>query len=202
MKSLKLCIQSAVIGNFRLDLNIQEDLGPGITRISGANGSGKTTFLSAVAGARNFSGLSQMDGIDLHKQPNQYKQKVGYCPHNYEFAEYITPCQYLGFVAQCFNREFSNGFSEVYSDIGFQWRRGQLIKDLSYGNRKKLLLLASVLVKPDLWILDEPTNGLDNKAICWLERRLKKFENDCCILIACHDQRWLDKFRYSSIHID
>ena len=189
------------MGNLPLKLNIKVDLSTGIAHVSGANGSGKTTFLTAVAGARNFNGSVKMDDIDLHKQPNQFKRRVGYCPHIYEFAEHISPCQYLGFVAQCFNSNFADGFGEMYSEIGFQWRRGQLIKQLSYGNRKKLLLLSSVLAKPDLWILDEPTNGLDAKAINWLESRLESFEKSCCILIACHDAQWLEKFQHSSIQI-
>ena len=201
MKRLALNIRSAFVGNLPLELNVKVDLSPGITQVCGANGSGKTTFLSALAGARDFNGSVQMDGIDLHEQPNQYKRRVGYCPHAYEFVEHISPCQYLGFVAQCFNYNFADGFGEMYSEIGFQWRRGQLIRHLSYGNKKKLLLLASILAKPDLWILDEPTNGLDARAASWLESRLKSFENDHCILIACHDAQWLEKFQYSSIQI-
>jgi len=136
MNRLTLNIRSAFVGNLPLELNVKVDLSLGITQVCGANGSGKTTFLSALAGARDFNGSVQMDGIDLHEQPNQYKRRVGYCPHAYEFIEHISPCQYLGFVAQCFNYNFADGFGEMYSEIGFQWRRGQLIRHLSCGNKK------------------------------------------------------------------
>lgn len=66
------------------------------------------------------------------------------------------------------------------------------MKELSGGEKVKVLLAQALFGKPDILLLDEPTNDLDIKAISWLEKFIMDQE-DSCVIVVSHDRHFLNK---------
>jgi ABC-2 type transport system ATP-binding protein len=133
-----------------------------ITAFLGLNGAGKSTTIRMLLGMiRPSSGTGQVLGhrIDETKESVCLRQKVAYVSENKQLYEYMTVEQIIRFT-----RPF-------YSDWSLERERRLLknyelplkrrIKSLSKGMRTKLALLLALARKPDLLILDEPSEGLD-----------------------------------------
>lgn len=75
-----------------------------------------------------------------------------------------------------------------------------LLKHLSGGQKKKVMLAGILLTKTDILLLDEPTNNLDLPSLIWLENFLLKSKTTC--LIVSHDRRFLDKVTSKVFEID
>lgn len=67
---------------------------------------------------------------------------------------------------------------------------GQLVKNLSGGERRRVALCRLLLQKPDVLLLDEPTNHLDAESIDWLEQHLQQYEGT--VIAVTHDRYFLD----------
>lgn len=78
--------------------------------------------------------------------------------------------------------------------------RNKKIKDLSGGQKSKIILAAVLLKGADLLLLDEPTNNLDIKSIEWLEGYLKSVNMPC--LIVSHDRRFLNAVTTKTLEIN
>lgn len=76
----------------------------------------------------------------------------------------------------------------------------ELMKDLSGGMKRRVLLGAALLASPDLLLLDEPTNHLDIEAIEWLESYLKTFKG--AVLLVTHDRQFLSQVVDRIVEID
>ena len=90
---------------------------------------------------------------------------------------------------------------QVLSGLGFnQEIKSKKIKELSGGQKEKVMLASVLLKGTDLLILDEPTNNLDLKSIEWLEKYLKEIQ--CPIMIVSHDRKFLDDVVTKIVEID
>ncbi len=144
-----LAIHSIHLPTISLTPKLSLEVQPGVIHLCGSNGSGKTSYLKACAGLLPYDGDCVIQGASLRKDPVAYKLQLGYCPDQYEFLENITAQQYLEFVSHAYG--LSGDVSRVADDsieLGFQPFWKTRVSALSYGNRKKLLLLASRLNSP------------------------------------------------------
>ncbi|CAG7634815.1 ABC-F family ATP-binding cassette domain-containing protein [Paenibacillus allorhizosphaerae] len=90
---------------------------------------------------------------------------------------------------------------EVASGLGIlQFGRDRDIRQLSGGQRTKLLLGKLLLEEPDVLLLDEPTNYLDDAHIEWLIGYLKRYEQ--AYLVVSHDERFLNEVTSSTFHLE
>lgn len=76
----------------------------------------------------------------------------------------------------------------------------RLMKDLTGGQKVKVLLAQALFGNPDVLLLDEPTNHLDLNSCRWLENYLMDFEN--CVLVVSHDRHFLNKVCTHIVDID
>ncbi len=134
----------------------------------GHNGAGKTTTLKAVTGILDYdSGEIQIDGYDVKKDPIECKKRIAYVPDNPELYDYLTGIQFLNFFADIYKVEKSEREERIkkYADA-FEITQdlGDLIGGYSHGMKQKLMLVASFMHEPKLFIFDEPFVGLDPKA--------------------------------------
>jgi ABC-2 type transport system ATP-binding protein len=197
-------IQTIDLGKDRLRLNFKAAFDRGIFQLVGPNGAGKTSLLKAAAGFYSFVGECVLDGVSLSRQDRAYKTKLGYCPDSYNFSEQISSREYLDFVSLAHFSSALNTRTQKQQAmemllneaeaIGLLPFLDKTIAELSYGNRKKLLLVASLVGNPLLWLLDEPLNGLDTRGLEWLAEKFKSKAGEACILIVCHDSAWLSQF--------
>lgn len=184
-----------------LQTALRAELGCGLVYLSGGNGAGKTSVIKALAGIYQFDGYSTIGGVNIRTHPQKYKEMLGYCPDIYTFSENISVQEYLRFVS------LANGVRDVRTvrtnaeAIGLEKFWKCRIGNLSYGNKKKLLLIASVVKPPAVWLLDEPTNGLDKVGVEWLHSMFESMVDVSCVLMVCHSAEWYGRFNAKEISL-
>jgi len=126
----------------------------------GPNGAGKTTTIRTMLDfIRPTSGGVRLFGLDAHHRGPEIHRRVGYLPGELALYERLTGERYLlDFAA------FRGGVDTAYardlaSRLGLDLMKR--IKDLSHGNKQKIGLVQALMHRPDLLIMDEPTQGLD-----------------------------------------
>ena len=148
----------------------------------GRNGVGKSTTIDCMIGAKRFnSGKILIDGYDITKEPLDAKYSYGYVASEPTCYEEMTGLDYLEFIASVY------GLSEGELKTNYKYLCGRLelsmedlskpIADYSHGMKQKLCLVASLLHSPKIWILDEPTVGLDIMAVEELKMMMREYAN-------------------------
>ncbi len=149
-----------VLGPISMDL---EDRG--ILGLLGPDGAGKTTLLRIICGIMDpSSGSLAVDGIDIKKDPESVKQKIGYMPQKFSLYGDLTVMENMLFYADLYlvpakKRDRTIERLLKFSNLTpFMDRRAE---NLSGGMKQKLGLSCAMIHRPQILILDEPTNGVD-----------------------------------------
>lgn len=146
------------------DLNLH--IRPGeIFGFIGHNGAGKTTTLKACCGILQFDrGEILIDGKSIKEDPIACKQQLAYVPDNPDLYEFLTGIRYLNFVADIYGISKADRTERIqhYGELlGMTDDLSLPISDCSHGMKQKIALIAALLHKPRLILMDEPFVGLD-----------------------------------------
>jgi ABC-2 type transport system ATP-binding protein len=124
----------------------------------GPNGAGKTTTIRCMMDfIRPTSGSIQIMGLDAQKDSVKLKEKVGYLSGNLRLYEKWTGQEHIDFVSHLHGGE--NISKMICDKLSFD--PSQRVKSLSSGNKQKLGIIMAFMNKPEVLIMDEPTNALD-----------------------------------------
>jgi len=157
----------------------------------GNNGAGKTTMLSLILDLiKATDGYVTSMGNKVNEN-DDWKEYTGSYLNEGFLIPFLTPMEYFEFIGSLhgMNKEdvvtFLNEASGFFSeDITVK----KYIRDLSAGNKNKVGILAAMMWKPGLLILDEPFSNLDPTSQSWLKNRLKKLNNErVTMIISSHD---------------
>ena len=131
--------------------------------VFGPNGAGKSTFIKLLSGQLKPSkGLIEVLGINAVGDPQKLKANIGIVPESESPPSFLTPVEFLEFVAKLRNIDDYKGQVEYWLDwFGLEEKRNTMCKDLSKGQRQKVMLSAAFIHKPKLLFLDEPFANLD-----------------------------------------
>jgi Cu-processing system ATP-binding protein len=130
----------------------------------GPNGAGKSTLLKVLLGlVRPDSGFLEVDG-ERTSINNDWKQRIGYLPEAVAFSENLTGQQVMRFFARARGVR-KKRVDTVLERVGLAAAGRRTVRGYSRGMRQRLGLGISILSKPDLLILDEPTAGLDQEGL-------------------------------------
>jgi len=134
----------------------------------GPNGSGKSTVMKTILGlVHPDRGSVRVLGVDPQQNPNKVKEMVGYVPEAPRLYEFLTGVEYLDFVADVHGlsdevkRQRVNEFLHAFE---LQGQENDLISGYSQGMKQKIAIIAALLHKPRILILDEVLNGLDPRS--------------------------------------
>ena len=131
----------------------------------GPNGSGKTTTIRMMLGLlKPTSGSVEVLGVDMSKNPEQVRSRVGYMSQRFSLYNDLTVLQNLNFYGKAYGLENSllvERIQDALQMAGLEGREHTLTRDLSGGWRQRLALSAAILHRPELIFLDEPTAGVD-----------------------------------------
>ena len=134
----------------------------------GHNGAGKSTTIRAVCGVMDFDGGTiTVDGMDVRTQALACKQRIAYIPDNPDLYEFMTGTQYIALIADLFGvaQAERDALTARYAALfGMQDSLGELIGAYSHGMKQKTALIAALVHRPRLMVLDEPFVGLDPEA--------------------------------------
>jgi ABC-2 type transport system ATP-binding protein len=131
----------------------------------GANGAGKSTTIRMLCGLlAPGSGTAEVAGIDVAKDPEGVKRRIGYMSQRFSLYEDLTVgenIRFFGGVYGLSNRELASRSAQTVRLAGLEGREKSLTRELSGGWRQRLALGCAMLHRPGIVFLDEPTGGTD-----------------------------------------
>lgn len=135
----------------------------------GPNGAGKTTTLRMIAGIlKPTSGVIEIGGTDIEKDPITAKAKLGFIPDRPFIYEKLTGAEFLRFVAGLYGQEgpeVEHRARELLALFDLEQWRDELVESYSHGMRQKLIVSSAFVHRPQVIVVDEPHVGLDPKSI-------------------------------------
>ena len=131
----------------------------------GSNGAGKSTTIRMLCGLlRPTAGTARVGGIDVGRDPEAVKQRIGYMSQRFSLYEKLTVDQNIDFFGGIYglsDERLAARRTFVLDMAGLGGRESTLTHDLSAGWRQRLSLGCAILHEPPIVFLDEPTSGVD-----------------------------------------
>jgi len=146
------------------------------------NGSGKSTLMKIIVGVlKPDAGNIQVLTTDVGADPIRVKKIVGYVPESPRLYEFLTGTEYLDFVADVHELDADTKrqrISESLKALDLDGRENEMINGYSQGMKQKLAIIAGLLHRPQLLVLDEPLNSLDPRSARIVKELIHKLRDD------------------------
>ena len=184
--------KKTILKDVSLEVNEEDILG-----FNGPNDAGKTTTIKLILGLQSItSGKVSINGYDIEKDFTNAIKKVGAIVENPDMYMYLSGYQNLKLVANLYKNILDSRIEEVVKLVKLENRIKDKVSKYSLGMRQRLGIAQAILHKPNLLILDEPTNGLDPEGIKEMRELLVDLANKekMAILISSHNLAELDNF--------
>ena len=175
-----------------IDLNLTVKKGE-VFGFIGKNGIGKSTTIDCIVGLKEQDeGHIIVDGMDTLINPLEVKEIIGYVPSEPISYEMMSGNEYLQFIASSYGMvqaSFINNYNYLVHKFNMSNAdMNRKIKEYSHGMKQKICLMASLIHNPKLWILDEPTVGLDIMVYDTLVKMIKDFaSNGRTVFVTSHN---------------
>lgn len=195
MADIKIEQVSKIIkGNKVLNRISLELHGGNITGLSGTNGSGKTMLMRLLVGLiLPTEGSIWVNGKSLGKEI-EFPESIGILIENPGFLDYYSGFQNLKILASIQQKVRDEEIREMMKMTGLNPDDNRKYKKYSLGMKQRLGIAGAALEKPEILILDEPTNALDQDGILMLKELVKKEkERGALIVLSCHDKEILEE---------
>src|SRR3989441_1821284 len=129
----------------------------------GPNGAGKTTTVEILEGLRDpTAGEARVFGQDVRSGYRRIRERVGVLPQDFEPFDRLQPREAVAYWAQLFDRKMTKKeIDDIIKTVGLTDRAETLAMNLSGGEKRRLGIAMSLVGRPALVFLDEPTTGLD-----------------------------------------
>lgn len=185
------------------DVSFEIDEGD-ILAFIGPNGSGKTTTIKLILGLQKIDrGKVSINGFDVEKDFVKAIEKVGAIVENPDTYMYLTGWQNLKIIANLYKGVTDEEIKKIVKLVDLEKRINDKVSKYSLGMRQRLGIARALINKPNVLILDEPTNGLDPEGIKDLRNLLKKLAKEGMgILISSHNLAELESFCNKVLIID
>ena len=156
-----------------------------VTGLMGPSGCGKTTLMRAIVGVQRVA-AGRVEVLGRPAGSAALRAQVGYMTQAPSVYGDLTVRENLGFFASVLGVPGAR-VEEVIAAVSVPARRGQLVRDLSGGERARVSLAAVLLGEPDVLVLDEPTVGLDPVLRVELWRLFAELARDgATLLVSSH----------------
>lgn len=184
--------------------NVSLDIMQGeVFGLLGVNGAGKTTLSSILATLHPAtSGEVLYNNKSIYQELMTYRRALGFCPQSQNLDTYLTVEENLIFAGRYFlmsEEEIAKRTQELMQELELTRYAKFEVKQLSGGNKQRLLIARALMHRPKVVILDEPTVGLDpdiRKKLWDIIKQLKA--NGITVILTTH---YLDEAEYLSDRI-
>lgn len=188
---IKVSNLSRHYGEFKAvdDVSFQINRGE-VVGLLGHNGAGKTTIMKMLTGfLEPTAGEAQVDDLTLGADTPAIQKRIGYLPENCPVWPEMTVIDYLLYQARLHGVPANEQRSAVASAIrrtALKEKATQSIQTLSRGYRQRVGVAQAILHKPDIIILDEPTNGLDPTQINQMRSLIEELAQSATVILSTH----------------
>ena len=164
--------------NLSFELNSGE-----VLKVSGPNGSGKTSLMKILAGLSSFE-IGSIDYDDTKINSERYNLDFLYLGHLAALSPELSCLENLKYTMRLGNDNLDLDFSDALEKVGLKKFENELVGKLSAGQKKRIALSLLFITQSKVWLLDEPFSALDSKAIKIIETRVEDHCNSggICIL--------------------
>jgi ABC-2 type transport system ATP-binding protein len=199
---IKLTDVSKTIKGTKVLNNINlEFTGGKVYGLRGKNGSGKTMLMRAICGLIRTDGSIEIDGKILGKDIS-FPESIGVLIENPAFISNYTGFKNLKVLASIQNRIGDEDIRKALRQVQLDPDDKRTYRKYSLGMKQKLGIAAAFMENPDIIILDEPINALDEAAAKQVHEILDEQKNrGALIIIACHDKEELEMLSDEIIEI-
>ncbi len=181
----KLYGGAAAVRDVTLEVRRGEVLG-----LLGPNGSGKTTLLRMLTGYLSpTTGRLSVDGHDTERDRMAARRLIGYVPESLPLYSHMRVREFLRFMARLrgLDSAASNAaVAEVAEQVGLGDRLAAPIRTLSRGYRQRVAIGQALVHRPDILVLDEPTNGLDPRQIIETRNFIRGLAGRRTVIMSSH----------------
>lgn len=164
--------------NLSFELNSGE-----VLKVSGPNGSGKTSLMKILAGLSSFE-TGSIDYDDTKINSQRYNLDFLYLGHLAALSPELSCLENLKYTMRLGNDNLDLDFSDALEKVGLKKFENELVGKLSAGQIKRIALSLLFITQSKVWLLDEPFSALDSRAIKIIETRVEDHCNSggICIL--------------------
>jgi ABC-2 type transport system ATP-binding protein len=188
--------------------HIDVHVNPGeLVGLIGLNGAGKSTLMKHVIGLlQPQEGEIEVCGHRLATANEAYRASFAFVPESPLLYDELSVWEHLEWTAMAYNVEentFKGRAERLMKRFRMTAERSKFAGHLSKGMRQKVMLMCAFLVKPPLYIVDEPFLGLDPLAIgALLEQMKEEKENGSGLIVSSHMLSMLETYcdRYIVLH--
>ena len=183
------------------DINLELE-GGNVYGLKGKNGSGKTMLMRAICGLIiPDNGIIDINGQILGKDIS-FPPSIGVLIENPSFLSNYTGYKNLKVLASIKEIADDTMIRKALTDVGLDPDDKRTYHKYSLGMKQKLGIAAAVMEEPDIIILDEPINALDESSVANVRNILQEQkERGAIIIIACHDREELETLSDEIIEI-
>ena len=177
-----------ILNNINLNLK-----SPNIIGFKGINGSGKTMLMRLICGLISpTSGSVKIDGKLLKKEIS-FPKSLGLLLENPAFIDDYSAFDNLKLLASIKGNLSDENILKTIERVGLSNAKKKKYKKYSLGMKQRLGIAAAIMEAPDIIILDEPTNSLDDEGVELVKKIVsEEKERGALIIISCHDKSVLE----------
>lgn len=155
----------------------------------GPNGAGKSTTVKILTGMIHpDAGRALVAGFDVVAQPMEVKKRIGYVPETAALYDGLTGGEYLELIACLYHIDSKTAAarrSELLELFGLLGNENDRMSEYSKGMRQKVAIIAAMMHRPEVLILDEPLDGLDANAAMIVKELLKQMAHQGKTVLFC-----------------
>ncbi|MEA5500957.1 ABC transporter ATP-binding protein [Limnoraphis robusta Tam1] len=171
--------------------DISLDIGYGIFGLLGPNGAGKSSFMRTLATLQDAdSGLIELDGLNLLKNPQTARSRLGYLPQDFGVYPNVSAEDLLDQIAVFKGFTHASQRREIVAQqlqlVNLYEERKQKLGTFSGGMRQRFGIAQALLGSPQLVIVDEPTAGLDPVERIRFQNLLAEISEERVLILSTH----------------
>jgi ABC-type multidrug transport system ATPase subunit len=164
------------------------EIGPGLTLLLGPNGCGKSTLLKTIAGVeRPDSGYIEIDGHNLWRDEAEARRDLAFVPEQPDLTPYASIRDVIALVCRLRHVPASAG-KDVLEKVSLDRVSNRTIRELSMGQRRRVVLAAAWIGTPNIVLLDEPFESMDRNIRehihSWIDSLIEK---NAVLVVVTHE---------------
>ncbi|MES2316335.1 MAG: ABC transporter ATP-binding protein [Pseudomonadota bacterium] len=180
-----------VVKTFGKDVKAVDDvsltLGRGVVGLIGHNGAGKTTLMQMIATlTRPTSGQILFDGVDIVKNPNEIRARLGFLPQDFGVYPNLTALEFMQYFAALKGVRDPARIRHLLELVNLHDQAKRQAASFSGGMRRRLGIAQALLNDPDILVVDEPTAGLDPEERLRFRNLLAELGFKKLVIISTH----------------